>query len=300
MKQRTLLTFFIIAFITKFSFAENPSAEAERFLTAEDWPNVIKAYGELARKDPSNAQAWYRLGRGYHETGKYEDALKAYNEAEKKGFHQMSVLVRKSKTYSMMQNSKEAMDMLKQAADLGFSDTNAMSTDKEFAALRKDSRFDSVLSQVKRNEKPCGFDPEFRQFDFWIGEWDVFVSGSLAGKSKIELILKDCVIVENWESPGLGYAGKSYNVYNPGLKKWQQFWVDSSGGPVSYTGQLIDREMRFESEMYNADGTKTLRKMTFYNLGPDKVRQYIQLSSDGGKTWTNGFDGEYRRKTNEK
>ena len=42
--------------------------------------------------------------------GKYSEALKAYDEAEKKGFHQMSVYLRKSKTFSMMGNSKEAMD----------------------------------------------------------------------------------------------------------------------------------------------------------------------------------------------
>ncbi len=295
MRQLTWFAFFMIFFVANFSFAEDPNVEAERYLNANDWPNVVTAYGALAKKDPSNAQAWYRLGRGYHELGKYSEALKAYDEAEKKGFHQMSVYIRKSKTFSMMGNSKEAMDIFKQAVDQGFNDPSAMSDDKEFASLKQDSRYDSILAQVKRNEKPCGFDPEFRQFDFWIGDWEVFMGGNLVGKSRIELILKDCVIVENYESTFYGYTGKSYNVYNPGLKKWQQFWVDSSAGPTLYTGQLINGEMRFEAEKYNADGTKALTKMTFYNLGPDKVRQYIQQSTDSGKSWTNGFDGEYRR-----
>src|SRR5204863_3073344 len=35
----------------------------------------------------------------------------------------------------------------------------------------------------------------------------------------------------------------------------------------------------------------------FYNLGPDKVRQHGETSSDNGKTWTTSFDLEYRRKT---
>ena len=49
----------------------------------------------------------------------------------------------------------------------------------------------------------------------------------------------------------------------PGIKKWQQFWVDSSGGPTLYTGQLINGEMRFDAEKYNPDGTKDYDKNDF-------------------------------------
>jgi hypothetical protein len=195
----------------------------------------------------------------------------------------------------MLNNPKEAMDSFKQAVDQGFNDPTVLTNDKELGNLKQDSRFDAVLNQVKRNAKPCGYDPEFRQFDFWIGEWEVFNGGTLAGKSKVELILKDCVIVENWESASYNYSGKSYNVYNPGIKKWQQFWVDNAAGPTLYIGEFVNGEMRFNSESFNPDGTKVLSKMTFYNLGPDKIRQHIQQSTDSGKTWTNYFDGEYTR-----
>ncbi len=293
--RRLLLTILLTFFIFNFSFAEDLAVEGDKYFQANDWANVVKTYTALIKEDPSVAQSWFRLGRGLHETGNYKEALNAYNEAEKKGFNPLSIYLRKARTYSVMGDSKAAMDLFKQAVEQGFNDPSYMTDDKEFANLKQDSRFDSVLAQVKRNAKPCGFDPEFRQFDFWIGEWEVFMGGSLVGKSQIELILKDCVIVENWESASYGYTGKSYNVYNPGIKKWQQFWVDSAGGPTLYIGEFVNGEMHFDAEKYDPDGTKMTTKMIFYNLGSDKVRQHIQQTNDGGKTWTNYFDGEYRR-----
>jgi hypothetical protein len=36
--------------------------------------------------------------------------------------------------------------------------------------------------------------------------------------------------------------------------------------------------------------------LSFTPLGPDKVRQFEENSSDGGKTWTVGYDFTYVRK----
>ena len=75
-------------------------------------------------------------------------------------------------------------------------------------------------------QKPCSR-PEFRQFDFWIGEWEAFgKNGQKGGDSKISVILDSCVILEEWTSAnaqqGLIYSGKSFNSYNAATKQWQQ------------------------------------------------------------------------------
>jgi hypothetical protein len=44
---------------------------------------------------------------------------------------------------------------------------------------------------------------------------------------------------------------------------------------------------------------KTINKMTFFKLGPNKVRQFLESSTDGGKTWTPGYDGLYIRRGSE-
>lgn len=152
------------------------------------------------------------------------------------------------------------------------------------------------------SQKPCT-DPVYRQFDFWIGEWDVFnLKGQKSGDSKIELILDSCIILENWTSTsvinGRRYAGKSYNTYNAGNNKWQQYWVDNYGGVTEYfNGHYESGKMILETEnIRQKDGTYKIWKMTFFNLSPDKVRQFGESSTDAGKTWKTDFDLEYRRK----
>jgi hypothetical protein len=151
-------------------------------------------------------------------------------------------------------------------------------------------------------QHPCN-DTLYRQFDFWIGEWEAFnINGQKAGDSKIELILDSCIILENWTSTavikGLRYAGKSYNTWNSTTKRWQQYWVDNTGSIISYfDGHYENNKMIMQTlaPQQSIDSFKILR-MTFYNLGPDKVRQHGESSANGGKTWKTDFDLEYRRK----
>jgi len=103
--------------------------------------------------------------------------------------------------------------------------------------------------------------------------------------------------LENWTSANTSYAGKSYNVYNPVLKRWEQFWVDNVGGTISFYGGLKDGVMDFYTdEVTQPDGSKLKRHLQFFNLAPDKVRQFSQGSTDGGKTWKVEYDFTYTRR----
>ena len=147
--------------------------------------------------------------------------------------------------------------------------------------------------------KPCAYNPENRQFDFWLGEWKVETTqGAIpAGQSKIELILADCVVLEQWQSNGNPYSGKSYNTYDAALKRWEQFWVDNVGGNIFFYGNLKEGVMDYYTdELPQPDGTKLKRHLQFFKLGPDKVRQFSQGSTDDGKTWHVEYDFTYLRK----
>jgi len=166
-------------------------------------------------------------------------------------------------------------------------------------ALRTDSGFATLVEQAKRNQTPCEYSAENRQFDFWIGDWNVVPTGGglPQGASHIAKELGGCTIWENWTSLGTGYTGKSYNVYNPNLKRWEQFWVDNAGGMIHFYGGLKDGVMDYWTEdIPQLDGTKLRRHLQFYNQGPDKVRQFSQGSTDGGKTWHVEYDLTYLRK----
>jgi hypothetical protein len=158
------------------------------------------------------------------------------------------------------------------------------------------------LSVAAPAQTPCSR-AEYRQFDFWIGEWEAFGAKDVkAGDSKISIILDSCIILEEWTSAattqGIRYAGKSFNTYNALTGQWQQTWVDNVGGSTEYLkGTFKETHIVFTSLPFNVskDSTAT-RRLTFYNQGPERVRQHGEITRDNGISWITEYDLEYRRK----
>lgn len=88
----------------------------------------------------------------------------------------------------------------------------------------------------------------YRQFDFWVGKWDVFNPSGLAGTSVIDSELGGCAIEENWTG-ALGGGGKSLNTYDASTGTWSQLWVSEGGCPFGTV--LIEGTF--------ADGSLTMR-----------------------------------------
>ncbi len=152
-------------------------------------------------------------------------------------------------------------------------------------------------------QSPCSTDSMYRQFDFWLGNWEAFsLKGQKSGDSKITSILDKCIILEEWTSAssqnGLTYSGKSFNTYNTASKQWQQTWVDNVGGTNEYLqGEYKDNKMVFISNPFAVSKeTMAIRRLSFFNLGSQKVRQLGEISKDNGVTWAVEYDLEYRRK----
>lgn len=136
-------------------------------------------------------------------------------------------------------------------------------------------------------------------FDFWVGEWEVFnAKNQPAGDSRIEKILKDAVILENWTGR-TGYTGKSFNHFDPNSKKWYQYWIDEKAVVVSFEGSY-DAEQKaivFLSYDHQEDETYPfLRRLRFFDVDSDNVRQFSERSYDGGVTWATEYDLYYKRK----
>ena len=89
-------------------------------------------------------------------------------------------------------------------------------------------------------------------------------------------------------------TGQSFNFYNPVTKKWHQSYMDSNGGNYMMDGEYKEGALRYEGFIYSPAGQIPVR-MTFFNLEPGKLRQTSETSSDGGKTWVQGWDGLYIR-----
>ncbi|MEP6739776.1 MAG: hypothetical protein ABJA61_05325 [Caldimonas sp.] len=141
---------------------------------------------------------------------------------------------------------------------------------------------------------PC-MAPEYRQFDFWVGEWDVYLpNGQKAGENRIEPIAGGCALLENWAGKG-GFSGKSLNIYDSGDQRWHQTWVDNSGTLLMISGSFVAGRMVLGSEAPNRGGAGgTTRQQISWTPGDDgSVRQLWESSTDSGKTWTVLFDGKY-------
>jgi len=160
-------------------------------------------------------------------------------------------------------------------------------------------------ANVSAQKGPCSSNPVYRQFDFWIGSWEAYgTNGKKAGDSHISAILDSCIILEEWTSAnaqqGLIYKGKSFNTYNAVTHQWQQTWVDNVGGSTEYLeGKFADNKMVFLTKpfAYSKD-TMAVRRLSFFNLAPDKVRQLGEISKNNGTSWSTEYDLEYRRRKN--
>ena len=191
------------------------------------------------------------------------------------------------------------MAELLEAVNAGFAQPEQIETDSDLQRLRGNPQFATLVEQAHRNQQPCEYQRENRQFDFWLGEWNVVPTsaGGPVGASRIEKALSGCVIWENWSSLGWTYEGKSYNTWNASLKRWDQFSVDNSGGMIRFYGALKESVMDFwTDDIPQPDGTKLRRHLQFFNLVPDKVWQFSSGSKDGGKTWSVEYDFTYLRK----
>ena len=152
--------------------------------------------------------------------------------------------------------------------------------------------------------EPCA-SPEHRQFDFWLGEWEVREVDKVAGANRISRILGGCALREEWTGAG-GGQGTSLNVYDPARRRWHQTWVDGKGLVLLLEGQWREGKMVLEGERPAAAGTsaggvgvgKTTReRISWTPQAGGRVRQLWESSADSGKTWQIVFDGIYSKKS---
>ncbi len=165
-----------------------------------------------------------------------------------------------------------------------------------FLAVTCTANAQTAKPATERATRPCETGARHRQFDFWIGEWRVTTQqGQFVGDNRIERVEGGCLLQENW-TDGRGETGRSMNFFDAVLGKWRQVWMSPTGGALELTGEFKDGAMRFVGERHDINGKTVPARLTFFKLGADKVRQFAEHSTDGGKTWTTSYDFLYTRK----
>ncbi len=147
---------------------------------------------------------------------------------------------------------------------------------------------------------PCS-KSEYRQFDFWLGEWETFTNNSLAGTNRVVLLQDSCLLQENWLSANRNYSGTSYNFYDPQDQKWHQTWIDNQGQGLRLEGGLEKGNMVMRSgPMKNRQGDLVYHRITWTPNPDGTVRQLWESSPDGSTDWQSVFDGLYKKKEHPK
>ena len=142
--------------------------------------------------------------------------------------------------------------------------------------------------------------PEFRQLDFWLGQWNVRWDASPgtpagSGTNSITRSHGGCVVQEDFvggPSTG-GLVGRSVSVYHAPAKRWRQTWVDNQGGYFALVGGPEgDRFVLVSSRL--RDGTPAQR-MVFEAITENSLTWRWQTTQDAGASWADQWVIHYTR-----
>ncbi|HVE72166.1 MAG TPA: tetratricopeptide repeat protein [Thermoanaerobaculia bacterium] len=276
--------------------AQTQIQTGEALIAQSKWSEARPVFEEATRANPNDAAAWAALGLVHFNLGAIDSASAAYEKAIALDATSARAIVGVARVAIARADTKTAIAGLTRARDAGIPVLQFVRTSTGFDALvKKDAEF----ARFTESLRPCG-GPEYRQFDFWLGTWDVFnPAGQKIGTNRITSTNDGCVVYEDWRD-ARGGTGNSFNFYEAKTKRWHQFWVNSNGNampiaaspdgtPMPMSGGLVDGAMVLQSPA----GVKPLNRWTWSRVEGGKLRQHAEQSDDDGKTWKTVFDGTY-------
>jgi len=284
--------------------AQNDLAQrASTAYRAQDWPATEAAALAMLKSDAESAQGHFFLAVALMHRGESTQALAHLDQAERSGYPAFAVEFRRACAESMLGHLDEAFSALGRAVAAGFAQSQVLAGEPLLEAVRADPRYAEVQAAIEKARHPCRNDARYRQFDFWLGTWDVRPNGapesSTPSENVITLEYDGCVVMEHWTGTS-GVTGSSFNLYDSSRDEWFQTWVDSTGGLHEYHGKPdADGNMIFEGTTPGGGPGQPARlptRLSFFRLGPDRVRQYSESSADGGESWSVNYDLIYLRR----
>jgi uncharacterized protein (TIGR02246 family) len=275
--------------------------KAAAHFAQQNWSATLDAYSALAKAYPSHALSRFRVGVALVELNRFAEGEASLREGERLGMPAGQAAYRLAQAAAQQGRSDEAIrELLRSASSRAFIPPSVVDTSRHLRTVRSHARWTEVLDAFDLFIHPCMHNARHREFDFWIGDWDVRPAGQPAtGPAARNIVTADedgCVITEHWR-PGSGSQGRSFNLYDRSLGVWRQTWVDNVGGQHDYRGNLKDGNMVFMGEIATPGlpGRRTTR-LTFFNISRDSVRQFNEFTLDSGKTWQVGYDLMYVRR----
>ena len=120
-----------------------------------------------------------------------------------------------------------------------------------------------------------------------------------AGRNRVSKVLGGCAVTEEWVASD-GSRGSSLFYYSTSEAVWKKVWVTDR---ALHPGGLKEKHLvtrfaeggvRFQGEITLPDGRRILDRTSLRPGAKGSVSQRIEISRDGGDSWTTTFDAEYR------
>ena len=137
--------------------------------------------------------------------------------------------------------------------------------------------------------------PQYRQFDFWLGDWDlVGVDGKKSAEDKVVQVLGGCALQENWTGVRSG-QGLSFSAYDPATRRWHQTLMDDGGAVLKIEGEFADGKMILVGQRpsQKEKGITITHRIAWTPLPDHRVKQVWENSTNGGRTWRLVSEGTY-------
>lgn len=284
-------TLILCLLIATSALAQSTLDQANDAYAKQDFSRAATLFQQAAAADAKSGAAWEGVGMASLKSAKYDDAEKAFQHAIDLQWRPYLNRLNIARVAAKQGDSAKAIQILNDLVASGrASQLLPYLQVPEFNSIRQTPEF----AKVTEGMKPCRA-PEYRQFDFWAGEWEVQnPRGQTIGSSNVTVEQDGCLLVEHWKS-GLGFeTGTSFNYYSNSDHKWHQLYVANNNGTAhpEMRGVLENGHMVLNTDV--VDGVQS--RWTWYELAPGKVRQMAEQSTDAGKNWQTTWDSVYVKK----
>jgi len=155
------------------------------------------------------------------------------------------------------------------------------------------------LSGSDRPPGACTVGP-YRQFDFWVGDWDISVPSGLVPTSHVRSLVGGCLVEENFFGVGGAFGGRSMNVYDRTRALWRQMWMDDTSALILLEGERKGAAMQLTGSRLarvpsgNILATDDTVTWTDRDSGPHQF--WLSVFRAGSQTFPiTLFDGSYQK-----
>ncbi len=155
---------------------------------------------------------------------------------------------------------------------------------------------------------PACSEPERRQLDFWLGDWDVAIRvrpgptsdawTEARGMNVVRPILGGCAVEESFhgDGPGAPWAGRSFSTYWPRAHEWRQTWVDDSGSYLAFRGGPEGDSFVLDGERPTEPGKTRQMRMVFKDIARDSLFWSWEQRAEAGTAWAPVMTIAYTRR----